>query len=73
VPVVPVRLEGATWLGRNFPDLGAPYVPGLVTVGAETFDAKAALGELFKRKAVEHSREYHDSFIKKLIEQLPII
>ena len=71
VPLVPLRMEGTTWEGKNFPDIDAAYIPDEVTVDSVTFKAKPLLRELFKTKAIEHNREYFEDFFGKLISQLP--
>jgi hypothetical protein len=83
VPLVPLKLEGATWgpTRAAFPDPTAPYVPAYVqpppgppgpAAAAPPRIAVAPLLEaLFKHKAVEHSREYLDAFFEKLLQHLP--
>ena len=39
--------------------------------GDDFFDPRPALRELFKVKCVEHSREYFDVFIERLVSRLP--
>ena len=72
VPLVPLRYEGATWGPQrsNFPDLGADYIDDEVTVDGETFAVRPVLQQLFKIKAVEHSREYFDGFFSKLSDHI---
>ena len=69
--VVPLRMEGSTWGGKNFPDIGADYIPETMTADGITFEVRPALRELFKIKAIEHSREYFGAFIDRLVVGLP--
>ena len=69
--VVPLRMEGSTWGGKNFPDIGADYIPETMTADGTTFEVRPALRELFKIKAIEHSREYFGAFIDRLVVGLP--
>jgi len=71
--LLPLRMEGATWNGHSFPDVddSTGYVPNEVEVAGSRFQVRPLLRELFKTKAVEHSREYFDAFLSKLVKQLP--
>ena len=73
IPIIPLRFEGSTWgpSKNNFPDIDADYIADEVTVEGETFEVRPLLRELFKIKAVEHSREYFDGFISRFVGQLP--
>ena len=75
VPLVPLRYEGATWgkAKSNFPDVDADYIQDQVTVEGVTFDVRPVLRKLFSIKAIEHSREYFDGFMERLIRHLPAI
>ena len=77
VPLVPLRYDGATWGlpgdKRNFPDVDADYIMDEVTVEGVTFEVRPVLRKLFSIKAIEHSREYFDGFVDRLIRQLPEI
>lgn len=42
-----------------------------VTVEGITFEVRPLLRKLFTIKAVEHSREYFDGFIQKLLSYMP--
>ena len=73
-PLVPLRMEGATWgAGKAaFPDItDATYIPEAVDVDGASFSVRPVLRELFRLKAVEHTREYFDAFVEKLVAHPP--
>ena len=75
VLLVPLRCEGATWgkAKSNFPDVDVDYIQGQVTAKGATFQVRPVLRQLFSIKTIEHSREYFDGIMDRLIQQLPQI
>ena len=73
--LVPLILESSTWgeHKKNFPDIDADYIPKTVTADARTFDPVPSLRKLFQIKAIQHSRDYFDAFVQKLVENLPAL
>ena len=84
--LLPLRLEGSTWGEQRaaFPDPEAPYIPRRVAQQPDVprdssgsssesnyFDPQPSIRELLKIKAVEHSREYFDVFVQRLVSRLP--
>jgi hypothetical protein len=68
VPCVPLRLDGAMWENRKFPDVDASYIPTTIDdADGQPIDVKPLLNHLFKTKAIEHSRDYFDAFFELLM------
>jgi hypothetical protein len=71
VPCVPLRLDGAMWEGRVFPDIAASYIPRTVEhADGRHIEVRPLLEHLFRSKAIEHSREYFEAFFGKLISHI---
>ena len=65
VPCVPVRMDGALWEGRSFPDLDASYVPKTVQAssGGARIPVRPLLEYLFKNKVAARGRQTHNDFV----------